>query len=75
MHYKCNLNCLGFSFYLRNILGGFGVKTNALIHPTHNLNLEVYLPVSAMTVLSGIVQSNPKVQAANLNPPKEPADW
>jgi len=21
-----------------NILGGFGVKTNALIHPTHNFN-------------------------------------
>ena len=48
-----NLDCIGFSLYLCGFAvgwvkrseptiykyneGGFGVKTNALIHPTHNL--------------------------------------
>ena len=38
------------STFFGNIIGGFGVKTNALIHPTHNLIIYVIL-ITNKTIL------------------------
>jgi len=48
-----------------------GRPTVALRVQVCNLNLEVYVFLGVVTVLSGIARSNSKVQVANLNPPQQ----